>query len=109
MSTEMQPYKFGDYFTVSPLMRDAVQQAGRIFSAMWKVVLCGETGTGKGCVAEYLHGTLGGTGELGRVDLGAIPESTASDLLAATPSPVVPEIITDRSFPELHPARSIIS
>ncbi|MFY8299747.1 sigma-54-dependent transcriptional regulator [Pseudoalteromonas sp. SS15] len=59
----------------SPQMQKLKAQLERIAKTDATIFLRGENGTGKSCIAEYVHAHSARTGEFVSVNMGAIPES----------------------------------
>ena len=58
----------------SPLMFEVLQQIEYFATSSMKILISGETGTGKELVARALHKNSGRSGELVSVNCAAIPE-----------------------------------
>ncbi len=68
----------GDYSEIigdSPQMFEALQQIECFATTPMRVLISGETGTGKGVVARALHKNSGRSGEMVSVNCAAIPET----------------------------------
>jgi len=59
----------------SPQMQKLKAQLERVAKTDATIFLRGENGTGKSCIAEYVHAHSARTGEFVSVNMGAIPES----------------------------------
>ncbi|MEL7479695.1 MAG: sigma-54 dependent transcriptional regulator, partial [Pseudomonadota bacterium] len=59
----------------SPQMQKLKAQLERVAKTDATIFLRGENGTGKSCIAEYVHNYSARTGEFVSVNMGAIPES----------------------------------
>jgi len=59
----------------SPQMQKLKAQLERVAKTDATIFLRGENGTGKSCIAEYVHAHSSRTGEFVSVNMGAIPES----------------------------------
>ena len=59
----------------SPQMQKLKTQLERVAKTDATIFLRGENGTGKSCIAEYMHNHSARTGEFVSVNMGAIPES----------------------------------
>lgn len=59
----------------SPQMQKLKAQLERVAKTDATIFLRGENGTGKSCIAEYVHALSARTGEFVSVNMGAIPES----------------------------------
>jgi len=59
----------------SPQMQKLKAQLERVAKTDAAIFLRGENGTGKSCIAEYVHAYSARTGEFVSVNMGAIPES----------------------------------
>ena len=68
----------GDYSEIigdSPQMLEVLRQIEHFAATSGRVLISGETGTGKGVVARALHKNSGRTGEIVSVNCAAIPET----------------------------------
>jgi DNA-binding NtrC family response regulator len=85
MDAQTEALSYGKCETISPLMKEALERASRLFDSLGIVVLCGETGTGKEGVAEYLNKKYGKGQKLGKIDISALQDTLlASDLFGNT-------------------------
>ena len=68
----------GDYSEIigdSPQMFEVLQQIERFAATSMRILISGETGTGKGMVARALHKNSGRSGEMVSLNCAAIPET----------------------------------
>lgn len=78
MSSLMRDELTGDYSEIvgeSPQIFEVLQQIDDIAATSLKILISGETGTGKGVVARALHKNSGRAGEMVSINCAAIPEN----------------------------------
>ena len=74
----------GDYSEIigdSPQVLEVLRQIEHFAATSGRVLISGETGTGKGVVARALHKNSGRTGEIVSVNCAAIPETLLESVL----------------------------
>ena len=75
LQSQMRAVGLGDIVVASPIMANILSTAAQIASFDSTILLCGETGTGKGIVAQFLHRLSGRAKKpFIEVNCGAIPE-----------------------------------